>query len=100
MTIRSSHRRLRALPLLVLLFVGLLLASPDLLHAHRASSPGLYSAECPLAENAARRGELSLPSAAFVVEVCWTVGPAPLAAAALVVAPYARHADSRAPPLV
>ncbi len=98
MITRSFHSRC-VLPLLALVILGLLFTSPDLLHAHRAGTVGLYNAECPLAEIAARYGVASLPSAPPIVAPWWTVGSAPAAAVAQIPALFARCTNSRAPPL-
>lgn len=99
MTTRRCLRR-SILPILALILFGLFLTSPDVLHAHGAGGLlGLYNAECPLAEVAARHGVASLPSVPAIVATWWTVGPAPAAVVALVPSPFARHTDSRAPPL-
>lgn len=87
------------LALLVVVVFAPLFTSPELLHAHRAGTVGLYNAECPLAEIAARYGVASLPSAPPIVAPWWTVGPAPAAAVAQILAPFARCTNSRAPPL-
>jgi hypothetical protein len=87
------------LPALALVFFGLLLTSPELLHAHRSGELGLYNTECPLAEIAARHSDASLPSAPLVVATWWTAEMAPALPPARVPTRFARSADSRAPPL-
>ena len=99
MIARGSRTR-SILLLLALVCFGLLLTSPALLHAHQAGDPGLYSTECPLAEIASRHTDASLPSAPAVVATWWTVEPAPVLTPGHVPTPFARSADSRAPPLV
>ena len=86
------------LPMLALVLFALFLTSPELLHEHRSSGLGLYSAECPLAEISARHGEASLPSAPLIVATRWTVGPAAVAMDLQIASPFVRSADPRAPP--
>jgi hypothetical protein len=97
MTPRSRARAI--LPMLALILFGLFLTSPELLHDHRASGLGLYSAECALAEIAARHGEASLPAVPVVVATWWVVGSPPVALLTQVPSPLVRSADPRAPPL-
>jgi hypothetical protein len=85
--------------MLALVLLALFLTSPELLHEHRSSGVGLYSAECPLADVAARHGEASLPSAPLIVATWWTVGATPVATATQAPSPFVRSADPRAPPL-
>jgi hypothetical protein len=86
--------------LLVLVALGLVWTSPDLLHAHRSTGPGLYNAECPFAEIAARDRQESPPASrpavpvAEIADVGATIVPAPLGARLQL------HSGSRAPPLV
>ncbi len=98
MTSRGSRTR-SVLLVLALVFFGLLLTSPELLHAHRSGDVGLYNTECPLAEIAARHGDASLPSAPPTVATPWTVERAPAVAPSDVPASFVSSADSRAPPL-
>lgn len=98
MVIRRLRRRCVP-PLLALTFFALFLTSPELLHAHGADSVGLYNAQCPLAEIAARRGQASLPSTSPDMATWWAVGPAPLAVVLQLFTSFARYTDSRAPPL-
>jgi hypothetical protein len=93
----SSARAI--LPMLALVLFALFLTSPELLHDHRSSGLGLYSAECPLAEVAARLGEASLSSVPLVVATWWAVGAATVAVLAEAPSPLVRSADPRAPPL-
>ena len=99
MTDRGSRTR-SILLVLALVSFGLLLTSPELLHAHRSGELGLYNTECPLAEIASRHADVSLPSAPAVVAAWWTVQMAPALAPAHVFTLFVRSADSRAPPLV
>ena len=85
---------------LALICFGLFLTSPALLHAHGGGAPGLYSSECPLSEVATRHGAASLPSTPSVVATWCTVGTALAIMVAPVPTAFARHTDSRAPPLV
>jgi hypothetical protein len=89
-----------SLPVLALVFFGLLLTSPELLHAHHSGESGLYNTECPLAEIAARHSDAPLPSAPPVVAPWSMVEMAPALAPGHVLALFARSADSRAPPIV
>jgi hypothetical protein len=98
MTAGRSRTR-SVLPVPALVFFALLLMSPELLHAHRSGAVGLYNAECPLAEIAARHSDASLPSELPIVpigpsvETVPTVGPDNAASSSV------RFADPRAPPL-
>jgi hypothetical protein len=96
--VRLASQANHLLILLVVVAVGLIWASPDLLHAHRSAGPGLYDAECPLAEIAAHGGQglvlSSIPAvpAAGLANVVATVVPANFCAR------LSRPCDSRAPP--
>jgi hypothetical protein len=98
MTSRPS-RRLWIVASLALVLFGLFLTSPQVLHAHGAGGIGLYSAECPLADIAARHGDASLPVVPLVVATWWMVEPAAVVAASHVPTPLVRSTDSRGPPL-
>jgi hypothetical protein len=98
MTSRPS-RRLWIVASLALVLFGLFLTSPQVLHAHGAGGLGFYSAECPLADIAARHGQASLPTLPLVVATWWTLGHVPAVAAIYVPTPLVRSTDSRAPPL-
>ena len=80
--VRLGSQAHHLLILLVVVALGLIGASPDLLHAHRSAGPGLYDAECPLAEIAAHGGQglvlSSIPTvpAAGIADVVVTVVPA------------------------
>ena len=86
------------LPVLALVFFAVLLTSPELLHAHRSGEPGVYNTECPLAEIAARHGDVPLPSLSAFVAIWSVVEMAPATAASPVTPLFVSSADSRAPP--
>jgi hypothetical protein len=98
MTARRPHTRF-VLPVLALVLFGLLLTSPELLHAHRSGDVGLYSTECPLAEIAARHGEVSLASAPPMAPIGPSVETVAAVVSDHVLLLFVRSADSRAPPL-
>lgn len=97
--IARGARARSVLPVLALVFFAILLASPVLLHAHRSGEPGVYNTECPLAEIAARHGDVPLPSLAVLVATWSEVEKAPTVVASHVLPLFVRSADSRGPPL-
>ena len=97
--ITRGPRTRSILPVLALVFFAVLLTSPGLLHAHRSGEPGVYNTECPLAEIAARHGDVPLPSISALVATWSVVEMAPAIATSPVTPLFVSSADSRAPPL-
>jgi hypothetical protein len=83
---------------LVTIAFAVLLVSPAAVHVHSGES-GFYDTACPLAELAARQGDVSLPSAPVPPAMWRSVETAPVVAIAPIVPPFVSTADPRAPPL-
>ena len=95
-----GQRRGARLFVLLLLALVLPLAGSQFGHSHRAGTPGIYNAECPLAALAAFNSGGSLlpaPASAWVVLVA---GALSLGADHRFSSSAVRLTDSRAPPLV
>jgi hypothetical protein len=98
---RKSHRLATGAICVLLALVALAFVATSFTptHTHASSTAGLYNAECPLAELAARHDPGSLPPAP---PSCWsdfTPAGALLFAAGGISAPVVLAAESRAPPL-
>jgi hypothetical protein len=91
----NSHRFATA-AVCVLLALTALAFTPS--HIHRAGTAGLYNAECPLAEFAARQGMSSLLSAPPSFWSDFSPAGVLLFAASRISAPVALGAEPRAPP--
>jgi len=84
--------------LLSLLALAMVVTSPAPFHVHLSSNPGLYDAECPLAELAGGHGEASLPSAPPAVWAGRVEGFVLFTAPGLARALAVVVTESRAPP--
>jgi hypothetical protein len=96
----NSHRLATAAVcvLLALTALAFVAASSTPSHIHRAGTAGLYNAECPLAEFAARQGMSSLLSAPPSFWSDFSPAGVLLFAASRLSAPVALDAEPRAPP--
>jgi hypothetical protein len=84
--------------LLALTALAFVAASSTPSHIHRAGTAGLYNAECPLAEFAARQGMSLLLSAPPTFWSEFSPAGVLLFAASRIWAPVALDAEPRAPP--
>jgi hypothetical protein len=98
----SLGRRAGTLAVYVLVALAALalpLEASEPIHVHHGDAPAFYNGECLLAALAAFHGLAPLPSRPATLSTGLAAGGALLLAAPGVVAPLARHADPRAPPL-
>ena len=84
--------------LLGLVALAALRTNQELLDAHGSAGPGLYNAECPFAEVAARDRQEFLASSTPAVRAVETAEVAAIVAPTLVGPRLSRHFDPRAPP--
>lgn len=98
----SSKRpatRVSLLLLLALVSLALVLEGSQPMHSHRGGGPGLYNAECPLAELSAVHISAWAPAPITIAFPTPVVLPVVVAAFGWVPRPFLSLADSRAPPL-
>jgi hypothetical protein len=97
--LKRPATRLAVLLLLALVSFALVLEGSQPTHSHQGGRPGLYNAECPLAELSAVHINGWAPARVTISS------PAPVALTVVVVTfrwvptPFLSLADSRAPPL-
>ncbi len=89
----------RALCLLALVTLTLLFASPEQVHGHSTTQPGLYNADCPFAAIAARDGQASLPSSPPAVSTACAARLIAIVAQTDLSTRVPLHSEFRAPPL-
>ena len=89
----------RALCLLALITLTLLFASPEQVHGHSTTQPGLYNADCPFAAIAARDGQASLPSSPPAVSTACAARLIAIVAQTDLSTRVPLHSEFRAPPL-
>ena len=89
----------RALCLLALITLTLLFASPEQVHGHSTTQPGLYNADCPFAAIAARDGQASLPSSPLAVSTACAARLIAIVAQTDLSTRVPLHSEFRAPPL-
>jgi hypothetical protein len=97
----SKHpaTRVAVLLLLALVSLAMILEGSQPTHSHEEGRPGLYNAECPLAELSAVHVNGWVPAPVSIASPTSVVLPVVVTAVGWIPSPSLSLADSRAPPL-